>query len=344
MGVSAGYVRDVAAEGAIRLDLNEAPREAGTELRRVVLERLASRPFNRYPEVDAQAARRAAAELYGWEAVGTLVGNGSNELLAAALRALLPAGGTMLTLRPSFSMYPVMAARQGARLVGAALVPPRFEVDAERLLPLAENADLVVLCSPNNPTGGELDAAVLEAVLERGRPVIWDAAYLEFSAVDALPWLGRFPNLVVLRSFSKAWGLAGLRVGALLAAPELARRVEGEMLPFGTSWHVEAVFEAALECRHEGARLVAEVVAERERLRAALARVERIAVAPSAANFLLLRVAGLSGSALAEAAARRGVAVRRIAELDAGGWVRVTVGRSTDNDLVLSILREVADG
>ncbi|MGV8038696.1 MAG: pyridoxal phosphate-dependent aminotransferase [Thermoanaerobaculaceae bacterium] len=344
MSAPAGYVRDVAAVGAIRLDLNEAPREAGTELRRALLERLTSRPLNRYPEIDALPARRAAAELYGWQAAGTLVGNGSNELLAAAVRALLPRRGALVTLRPSFSMYPVLAARQGARLAGAELVPPRFEVDGARLLALAGHADLVVLCSPNNPTGGELDAAVLEAVLERGRPVIWDAAYLELSEVDARPWLGRFPNVIVLRSFSKAWGLAGLRVGALLAAPEMARRVEGELLPFGTAWHVEAAFEAALDCRQEGTRLVAELVAERERMRAALGKVERVSVAPSAANFLLLRVDGLSGSALAEAVARRGVAVRRIEELDAGGWVRVTVGRPTDNDLVLSILQEVANG
>lgn len=344
MGAPAGYVRDVAAEGAIRLDLNEAPREAGTELRRALLERLASRPLNRYPEIDALAARRAAAELYGWQAAGTLVGNGSNDLLAAAVRALLPRGGTLVTLWPSFSMYPVLAARQEARLASAELVPPRFEVDGERLRSLAGQADLVVLCSPNNPTGGELDAAVLEAVLERARPVIWDAAYLELSGVDVRPWLGRFANLVVLRSFSKAWGLAGLRVGALLAAPEMARRVECELLPFGTSWHVEAAFEAALDCRPEGARLVAELVGERERLRAELGKVGRVTVAPSAANFLLLRVDGLSGSGLAEAAARRGVAVRRVEELDEGGWVRVTVGRSTDNDLVLSILREVANG
>lgn len=340
----AGYRRDAAAVGAIRLDLNEAPREAGAELRRALLERLAERPLNRYPEVDALAARQAAAGLYGWDAAGTLVGNGSNELLAAAVRALLPAGGTMLTLRPSFSMYPVLAARRAARLVGVDLAPPRFEADAARLASLAAEADLVVLCSPNNPTGGELPAAAFEAVLERGLPVVWDAAYLEFSEADALPLLGRFPNLLVLRSFSKAWGLAGLRVGALLSTPELARRVEGELLPFGTAWHVEAAFAAALACREAGARLVAELVAERRRLQAALAAMEGVAVAPSAANFLLLRVAGLTGSELAAAAARRGVAVRRLPELDGGGWVRVTVGRPSEDDVLLAVLREVSHG
>ncbi|HPC84191.1 MAG TPA: aminotransferase class I/II-fold pyridoxal phosphate-dependent enzyme [Thermoanaerobaculaceae bacterium] len=344
MSAPAGYVRDIAAEGAIRLDLNEAPREAGAALRQALLERLAARPFNRYPEVDAMGARRAAAELYGWQPAGTLVGNGSNELLAAAVRALLPAGGTMLTLHPSFSMYPVLAARQGVRLATAELVPPRFVVDPGGLLAQAGEADLVVLCSPNNPTGGELEPAVFEAVLELGRPTIWDAAYLELSGADPRSWLARFSNLLVLRSFSKAWGMAGLRVGALLTSPELARRVEGELLPFGTSWHVEAAFQAALDCREEGAWLVAELVAERERVRAALGQVARVEVAPSAANFLLLRVAGMSGSGLAEAVARRGVAVRRIGELDAGGWVRATIGSRAENEVLVSMLREVANG
>lgn len=344
MGTPAGYVRDDAAAGAIRLDLNEAPCEAGSGVRLALLDRLAARAFNRYPEIDSRPARQAAAELYGWHAAGTLVGNGSNELLAAAVRALLPRGGTLVTLQPSFSMYPVLAARQGARLVGAGLEPPRFSVPLERLVPLTREADLVVLCSPNNPTGGEVEPDVLEAVLALGRPVIWDAAYVEFAGRDPSPWCGRHANIMVLRSCSKAWGLAGLRVGALLAAPDLCRRVDAELLPFGASWLVQAAFEAALECRADGERLVAGVVAERERLGVALAAVPRVEVAPSSANFLLLRVGGRTGRELAAGLAARDLAVRRLAELDAAGWIRVTVGAPVGNDRLVRAIGEVAHG
>lgn len=341
---TAGYVRDGVAAGATRLDLNEPPREIGAAFRQQLLGRLAECLFNRYPEIDALSARRVAAELYGWRADGTLVGNGSNELLAAAVRALLPRGGTLATLHPSFSMYPVLAARQGARLLGAALTPPEFAVRAEELLALGREADLVVLCSPNNPTGSELSAQILAAVCELGRLVIWDAAYIEFSGVDPVPFLARWPNLVVLRSFSKAWGLAGLRVGALMAAPDVARRVEGELLPFGASWLVLAAFEAALQCRDEGGELVAELIAERERLRAASLAIQRVEVAPSGANFLLLRVGGVTGSALTTAFGACGLSVRRVPELDAGGWVRVTMGAAGENDAVLAAIAEVANG
>ncbi|HPS78551.1 MAG TPA: aminotransferase class I/II-fold pyridoxal phosphate-dependent enzyme [Thermoanaerobaculaceae bacterium] len=224
MGAPAGYVRDDAAVGALRLDLNEAPREAGSSLRQALVERLTACAFNRYPEIDAHTARRAAAELYRWRVEGTRVGNGSNELLDVVVRALLPRGG------------------------------------------------------------------------------------------------------------------------ALLATPELCRRVDGELLPFGTSWLVQAAFEAALECRAEGVRLVAGLVAERERLRRALATVSRVDVAPSSANFLLLRVVGRTGSELAAELAGRGLAVRRLAELDAAGWVRATVGSPVENDRLVAAIAEVANG
>lgn len=338
----AGYVRDGVAAGATRLDLNEPPREVGAAFRTQLLERLGGCALNRYPEIDAGSARRAAADLYGWQLDGTLVGNGSNELLAATLRALLPRGGALATLWPSFSMYPVLASRQGARLLRAELTPPEFTASPERLVALAREADLVVLCSPNNPTGGVVSAPLLTSVLEVGRPVIWDAAYVEFSGIDPAPWLGRWPNLAVLRSFSKAWGLAGLRVGALLAAPELARRVAGELLPFGVSWPVLAAFETALAFRKEGQGLVTELIGERERVFAGLLAIERVEVAPSAANFLLVRVVGVKGSELTARLASRGLSVRRVAELEADGWVRVTVGAQRENDAVLAAIAEVA--
>ena len=339
-----GYSRATVAANLLRLDLNEAPHGAGPAFTRRVFELLAGSEWNRYPEMDGRRAREAAASLYGWEPAGTLVGNGSNELLAAAVRALLPRGGRVLTLAPSFSMYPILAGRQEAHHLHLLLEPPRFALDRARLLELALEADVVLLSSPNNPTGGLVPEEVWDAVLGGGKPVIWDAAYLEFSRIDPRPLQRRHRNLIVLRSLSKAWGLAGLRVGALLADPELAGRVSAELLPFGTGWLVAAAYRAAAERRADGEALVADVVAERERQTAALARLPGVRVAPSEANFYLMRREGMTGDELARALTVRGIAVRDIAELSQAGYVRVTVGSTFEGTAFFAAMREVSGG
>ena len=336
-----GYARGSVAAGLVRLDLNEAPHEIAQGFRDRLLELLAASPWGRYPDIDGRAARAAAADLYGWSVEGTLAGNGSNDLLAAACRALLPRGGAVAALSPSFSMYPVLAQRQEARLLAVRLAAPSFAPDPAELLAHAAGADLVVLCSPNNPTGRELDGVLWDAVLALGKPTIWDAAYAEFGTADTVARLRQHDNLLVLRSLSKAWGLAGLRVGALLGAPPLVERVATQLLPFGTGWAVAAAYRAASELRPLGAELVAAIAAEREREIASLGGLAGVEVVPSAGNFFLLRRPGMTGRQLAEALAARGLAVREIPELDAGGYVRVTVGTAAEGDLLLGAVAEV---
>lgn len=339
----AGYQRAGVAVRATRLDLNESPREIGGVFERRFLEELAARSWRRYPDIDGRRTREVAAQLYRWRADGVLVGNGSNELLSACVRVLLPPGGRMVSLSPSFSMYPVLARRARARLEGVPLRPAAFRVDEEELALRVDEADLTVIASPNNPTGTELEAALLERLLGSGKPIIWDAAYVEFTATDPVALLERFENLIVLRSLSKAWGLAGLRAGALLTSKALARKISDELLPFGTGWAVDCAFAAALPLADASAALISETVSERERLRSAINGLQGFEAVPSAGNFFLLRRVGLDGGALRAVLAQRGLAVRDVPELDSEGYVRVTVGSSVENDLLLGALSEVAD-
>jgi len=339
----AGYQRGGSDTRATRLDLNEAPREIGQEFRRRLLDELDRRAWRRYPDIDAGQTRELAAGLYGWSKEGTLVGNGSNELLSACVRVLLPAGGRMVTLSPSFSMYPVLARRARATLDGVALRPPDFAVGRDELLQRVAECDLAVLASPNNPTGAALPLDLLESALAAGKPLIWDAAYVDFTDADPVSLLSRHDNLIVLRSLSKAWALAGLRAGALLASPPLVRKVSNELLPFDTGWVVECAFATARALAGESTALIRETVAERERLRTAINGLRGFEAAPSAGNFFLLRRSGLDGGALRSALAERGLAVRDVAELTADGYVRVTVGSPAEGDRLLAALNEVAD-
>jgi histidinol-phosphate aminotransferase len=339
-----GYSRPVSQREAVRLDLNEAPHEAGEVFRHRLLELLAACQWRRYPDMDGASTRVAAAKLYGWHEEGTLVGNGSNDLLAAALRALLPRGGSLLALSPSFSMYPVLAERQGARLLEVPLRPPEFRAERQVLMEGARAADVILLCSPNNPTGGELEEDVWDEVLGLGKPVLWDAAYGEFAAVKATSWLERFANLGVLRSLSKAWGLAGLRAGALLGTRDFVAKVGEQILPFQTGWLVQSAYEAASELGVEGETLVRETVVERERQIEALRALPGVLVPPSSGNFFLLRVGERGGASLAAALLERGVAVREIPALAESGYVRITVGSPSEGDLLLKAAGEVANG
>jgi len=331
-----------ATAGVVRLDLNESPHGAGVVFAKRVLELLAAQPWNRYPDIEGAAVREAAAELYGWEASGTLVGNGSNELLAALARALLPRGGTLARLAPSLSIYPAVARRRRARQLELRLDPPGFAADGGRLVELVGQADLALLASPNSPTGGVLPVELMRRVAALGKPTVWDGAYLEFAGLDPLPLLREFPNLIVLRSLSRAWGLAGLRVGALLAAPAMVARLSEETLPFATGWLPLAAYRAAAELRQAGMALVADIAAERERQVALLRQVPRVAVVPSVGNFYLLRVEGLTGHALADSLRGCGIAVRYLEDLSSSGHVRVTVGAVAEGDALVTAVREVA--
>jgi histidinol-phosphate aminotransferase len=339
-----GYQRPQAVEDLARLDLNEAPCEVAARFKHRVVELLGEAEWRRYPDIDGRRAREAAARLYGWTPEGTLVGNGSNELLAATMRALLPPGGTLVAYEPSFSMYPVLAARAGARLLGVPLGAPDFGVDRAGLLAAAARADLVVLASPNNPTGGETPDGLLAEVLALGRPVVWDAAYVDFTAADPIALLRRHGSLIVLRSLSKAWALAGLRVGSLLAGEELVARVAGQLLPFDTGWLVDAAFQAGVELGEARAGVVHATVVERERLLAAIGGLPSWEAVPSCGNFFLLRRTGWGGERLCTVLRERGIAVRDVPALSGAGYVRVTVGSRAQGARLEQALKEVADG
>lgn len=339
--MSEAYLRPPTLGGSLRLDLNEAPWDAPAAFREAFLAFLGSRELRRYPPMDAAPVREAAASLYGWEPAGTLVGNGSNELLAAAL-AVLAQGKTVLAFSPSFSVYPWLVRRAGGKLRPFPLSPPLFAFPGQALLEAAAAAEVLLLCCPNNPTGGELPPSLWHRLLALGKPTIWDGAYWEFgSGGEVRPWLAAYPNLIVTRTLSKVWGVAGVRAGCLLAAPAMAERIRRWQLPFSPGVAVWAAFAAAASMPQLAQERAAAVVAERERQLAALAKIPGVEAVPSQGNFYLLRVPGLSGPQLAQLLGEKGVVVREVEELAAAGYVRVTVGTPAEGDVLLAACQEV---
>jgi len=328
-----------------KLDQNEVPWDLPRRLKHEVARRLLACDWARYPDFHAGELRAALAAAHGHPADGVLVGNGSNELLGVALEALVAPGAEVLGADPGFGLYPMLVARSGGRYRP---LPPRADLrlPVDELLAAArrEPRRPLVLCTPNNPTG---DAAAPERVGELAAaldaPLLVDNAYGEFCRFDYRPLLAAHPNLLLLRTFSKAWSLAGLRLGYLLAHPELVAELIKVKLPYNLGHGTAAAGLVALDAAAVAARRVRLLVGRRAQWAAMLER-HRLEVFPSEANFLLVRCASPERSRrLRDGLAERGILVREVGHYPGlAGCLRVSVGdgralRATD-----AALREVS--
>jgi histidinol-phosphate aminotransferase len=299
--------------------------------------------LNRYPDRDATDLRADLAAYLGHGLTGkhTWAANGSNEVLQQLLQAFGGAGRTALGFTPSYSMHPLIAAGTGTGWVDG-MRAGDFTVDAERAMEqVKEHApDVVFLCSPNNPTGTALGPNVIEAVCAAAPGmVVVDEAYAEFArpgTPSALALLAAHPRLVVTRTMSKAFAMAGLRLGYLAADPAVVRALLLVRLPYHLSALTQAVARAAL--RHTAALLstVEGIKAQRDRIVAALPDLGLTSV-PSDANFVLF------GRFPDEAATWRALLARGVLVRDVGlpGWLRVTAGTEPETTAFLAALTAV---
>ena len=299
---------------------------------------------NRYPEPQPRALLERLAQLYGVDPESVLVGRGSDEAIDLLCRAFCRAGeDAVLVCAPTFGMYSVSARIQGARVLSVPLCMERgFALDEAALIERCTNrTKLVFLCSPNNPTGNLLEEPAMLRIAHAlaGRAiVVVDEAYLEFSNRASLARrLGELPNLAVLRTLSKAYGLAGARCGALLADAQIIRLLRKIIPPYAIPrLTLDAVLaRLAPAALAAGERQLAQVIAERERLLRALAGLQRVVrLWPSDANFILAEFDD-AGTALA-LGCQAGLLVRDArAYPGLGRALRITVGTPEQNSRLL---------
>ncbi len=300
--------------------------------------------IHRYPDPQPPELVLGLAALYGTPPERVLVCRGGDEAIDLLVRGFCRAGAdAVFVLPPTFGQYRTAARIQGAEVETLELDRARgFQPDERELFArLGPSVKLLFLCSPNNPTGNVLAPALVERACRElaGRSlVVLDEAYVEFSGVPSLvPWTERFPNLVVLRTLSKAHALAGARIGTLVGAPELVGLLRRVLQPFALSAPgVEAALEALAPARLAATReRVRGLCGERERLRGELARSPLVRrVFPSAANFLLVEC--VDSARFLAASAHGGVLARGFpAGHELHDCVRVTVGAQAENDRLL---------
>ena len=331
-------------DAGVKLDQNENPYELPADLKREVAERVLRRPWGRYPDFVPAAMLRALSKFTGWPEDGILVGNGSNELIQASLNVTLGPGRQLAVMQPTFTLYKMMAITLQAQVKEISLDAENLTLDAGKLIEASRTADVVVACSPNNPTGNLIERAALEALLKNAKGmVLVDEAYHEFSGQTALPLLAGHRNLVVLRTFSKAMAMAGLRFGYMMAHPEIAREVYKSKLPYNVNIFTLAAAEVVIERHAVLTEGIAALVRERDRVFAELRRRPAVRVFPSKANFILMKT-HRPARELFDGLYGQGVLVRDVSSyplLDR--CLRVSIGTPEENDRFLAALDRVLE-
>ena len=308
---------------------------------------------NRYPDPGYSPLRRALSERYGIPAARIALGNGSCDVLLAAGEALLEPGAEVVYAWPAFSVYPHLAATSGARAIEVPLDDDdRHDLDAIAA-EITVATRLVLICNPNNPTSTSVGLDRIEEFLDRVPShvcVILDEAYCEFAlnlgdTYASVELLRRYPNLVVLRTFSKVYGLAALRVGYGLCASEaFPTAVDQVRQPFYLNAAAQAAAVEALKHQDEVERRVTQTLAARLDLEEG-ARSLGLWVAESDANFVWLHLPEESDEAAVVSGLReRGVLVRAGASLGREGALRVTVGTDAENEKFVGALGELLRG
>jgi histidinol-phosphate aminotransferase len=322
-----------------RLHANELPWRAAGDT--------SAAGLNRYPEPQPPALVHGLAKLYGVQPAQLLVGRGSDEAIDLLLRVFCRANlDNIIVCPPTFGMYVVAARIQGAEVRTVPLHAANgFALEPAAILArVDDNTKLVFVCSPNNPTANATDPAVLVDLARRLAPralLVVDEAYIDFASVDSLcPRLAQLPNLAVLKTLSKAHGLAGARVGALLADPEIIALARKVIPPYAiTELTVEAVTpllrpEAIATMRDR----VRELLQERQRLAAALAACPLVTrVWPSDANFLLIDCT--SPDEVLARVRHAGLIIRDVRQPALPQSLRISVGTPQENNRVLESLQ-----
>ena len=329
----------------VKLASNETPWGPLPEVLDKAREQLGT--LNRYPDPEKSALREAIAHRCDTAPARVAVGNGSCEILLAAAEALLEPGAELVYAWPSFSMYPQLAAQSGARAVTVPLdAAGRHDLDAMAREVTAATR-LVLICNPNNPTATAVPVDVLDAYLAdlpRHVAVILDEAYVEFSTLqdpdDSLDLLKRHPNLVVLRTFSKIYGLCGLRAGYALCSEDFRLAVDRVRQPFSVNALAQAAAAEAIRHQDEVERRLEWTVIERVYVESALAH-RGLETTESQANFSWVSLGDRDEDAVMAGLGERGVIVRAGAALGEAGHLRVTYGTRAENDRFLAALDEV---
>lgn len=330
-------------QSLVKLNQNESSYDVPAALKQDILNRLNEWKWNRYPPLKADSLVRAISAYTDYPASGIVVGNGSNEMIQAVLAAFCGPGDKVLLVSPGFSIYPRVAHIMGLERIDVPLADD-FAFDTPRIIEKSEEARMIMIASPNNPTGTAFNLDDIEEIAETFHGIfVIDEAYFEFHKVTAQTCISRYQNIILLRTLSKAFSLAGLRLGYVLAAPEMARAMDKTKLPFSVGIFQQIAGEVLLNNHGVITQVADMIIKEREKVFSQLSRMESIRPIPSSTNFILFEVKDGSAKGVFDACYHQGVLLRYFGGKHLKDFLRVTIGTPEENEIFVTTLKEVVN-
>ncbi|PQV52077.1 histidinol-phosphate transaminase [Paraburkholderia sp. BL21I4N1] len=329
----------------VKLASNENPLGMPESAQRAMAQ--AASELGRYPDANAFELKSALSERYGVPAEWITLGNGSNDILEIAAHAFVEKGQSIIYAQYSFAVYALATQGLGARAIVVPAVQYGHDLDA-MLAAITDDTRLIFVANPNNPTGTFIDGPKLEAFLDkvpRNVAVVLDEAYTEYlpqdKRYDSIAWVRRYPNLLVSRTFSKAFGLAGLRVGFAIAQPELTDLLNRLRQPFNVNTLAQAAAIAAL---NDTAFLEKSAALNAQGYRRLTEAFDKLGLeyVPSDGNFVLVRVGNddSAGNRVNLALLKQGVIVRPVGNYGLPQWLRITIGLPEENEAFIAALEK----
>ncbi len=326
----------------VKLNQNESPFDLPAEVKSKITAQFLNSEWNRYPLLDQSELKTALAEYAGVRPDQVLIGNGSNELISTVVNYASLNFDRIVTMDPAFPVYE-RAARVALIPVMKVPLGKNFEFDIPSIIDEAGPRTMLMLDTPNNPTGSTLTLDEIETLLS-GNPglMLLDEAYFEFSGVSAAELIDKYKQLVVTRTFSKAFGLAGIRFGYLLADSNVVRELYSVKLPFSVSSLTLLAARAALEETALILPVVSKIQEQREYLFKELSLIPGVKPFPSSSNFILCRFS-MDAETIYAQLLKEGILLRAFDHPGLIDTLRITVGSQEENRFLLSALRRIME-
>jgi len=333
----------------IKLNANENPYGLPEEIIEEILRKAKNLEYSRYPNANSEKLSEIVSSFWGLTRDNIVIGNGSDELIDYLIKAFSEKERRIITTAPSFAMYKIYSIINGANFIQIPLSQSNFSLNEDKVLEEAkkEDSSIVFIAYPNAPTGNYFaEDKIMKIIEESGCLVVVDEAYYEFGEKTFLPLISQYDNLVILRTFSKSYSLASLRVGYLLSNPEIINEVRKVKSPFNVNTFSQLAAQVVFENKEILKDSIKKIVEEREKLIKRISEFPPFKAHPSQTNFVLVETGSKESTDLVyNSLLEQGILVQTVSDSVFSGtryFLRITVGNKEENDILLKGLENVS--
>jgi len=330
----------------VKLNANENPYGLPEEIIEEILRKAKNLEYSRYPNANSVKLSEAVSSFWGLTRDNIVIGNGSDELIDYLIKAFSEKGRRVITTAPSFAMYKIYSIVNGANFVQIPLSQSDFSLNEDKILEEAkkEDSSIVFLAYPNAPTGNYfVEDKIIKIIEESGCLVVVDEAYYEFGKKTFVPFISRYDNLVILRTFSKAYSIASLRMGYLLSNPEIINEIRKVKSPFNVNAFSQLAAQVVFKNKEVLKDSIEKIIRERERLIDRINKITPFKAHSSQTNFVLVEAGSKEDTDLVyNNLSKQGILVQTVSDpvfSSSRYFLRITVGNKEDNDILIDGLK-----